>query len=196
MPVSLPSSDSPSRLSDLLDREHVVARVTELFLATDRKDWPAVEACFASEVAFDMSSAGAGPPRSVRPSEIAGGWESGLAAVEHVHHQAGNFVVRLARRPRGRVLLRDRVSLPPPRRTEHAGIRRRVRVQAGARRHGRAAVAHHRDAVQPQVPRRQPGPGGPGAVSPPRAATLRGWTPNAPLGLPRGRRLAYCSMHL
>jgi hypothetical protein len=96
MSVSLPPSASPSGLSDLLDREQVVARVTELFLATDRKDWPAVEACFASEVAFDMSSAGAGPPRLARPSEIAGGWESGLAAVEQVHHQAGNFVVRLA----------------------------------------------------------------------------------------------------
>ena len=85
----------PSSLADLLARDGVVARITELFLATDRKDWPAVEACFAPAVLFDMSSVGAGPASSVGPSEIAAGWRNGLAQVEHVHHQAGNFVVRV-----------------------------------------------------------------------------------------------------
>jgi hypothetical protein len=93
-PGLLPSE--PSSLADLLARDGVVARITELFLATDRKDWPAVEACFAPEVLFDMSSVGAGPEASVAPSTIAAGWQSGLAQLEHVHHQAGNFVVRLA----------------------------------------------------------------------------------------------------
>jgi hypothetical protein len=38
------SASSPSALSDLLDKDGVVARITDLFLATDRKDWAAVEA--------------------------------------------------------------------------------------------------------------------------------------------------------
>ena len=86
---------SPSSVSDLIDRERILDRVTELFLATDRKDWPAVEACFAPEVQFDMSSVGAGPAATKRRSEIAAGWRTGLAAIEHIHHQAGNFVVRV-----------------------------------------------------------------------------------------------------
>jgi hypothetical protein len=86
---------SPSTLTDLLDRERIIDRITALFLATDRKDWPAVEACFAPAVQFDMSSVGAGPVSTKRPSEIADGWRTGLAAIEHIHHQAGNFVVHV-----------------------------------------------------------------------------------------------------
>lgn len=80
-------------LRDLVDRERVVARVTELFLATDRKDWAAVERCFTTDVHFDMSSAGAGPAATRSARDIADGWRTGLAPIEHVHHQAGNFVV-------------------------------------------------------------------------------------------------------
>jgi hypothetical protein len=95
--MSTPLFPSPtSTLSDLLDKDAVVARITELFLATDRKDWTAVEACFAPTVTFDMSSVGAGPARSVSPRDIATGWRTGLAGVEHIHHQAGNFVVTVA----------------------------------------------------------------------------------------------------
>ena len=89
------SPTSPSSLDDVLDRERVIDTLTALFLATDRKDWPAVEACFAPTVQFDMSSVGAGPASSKRPGEIADGWRTGLAPLEHVHHQAGNFVVRV-----------------------------------------------------------------------------------------------------
>ncbi|HUQ82566.1 MAG TPA: nuclear transport factor 2 family protein [Gemmatimonadaceae bacterium] len=78
----------------MADRERVIDRITELFLATDRKDWPAVEACFAPDVQFDMSSVGAGPAARKSPREIADDWREGLEALEHVHHQAGNFVVQ------------------------------------------------------------------------------------------------------
>lgn len=93
--AAAPQAGSPSTLADVLDRERIIDRITELFLATDRKDWSAVEACFAPEVQFDMSSVGAGPATTKRPSEIADGWRAGLAALEHIHHQAGNFVVRV-----------------------------------------------------------------------------------------------------
>jgi len=90
------SSPTESALADVLDRERVIDRVTELFLATDRKDWAAVEGCFAPAVRFDMSSVGAGPPSSKGPREIADGWRTGLAALQQVHHQAGNFVVSVS----------------------------------------------------------------------------------------------------
>ena len=93
-PDTVPSS--PDTLAGLLDRARIIDRITELFLATDRKDWWAVEACFAPEVEFDMSSVGAGPVSTRRPPEIADGWRTGLAGVDHVHHQAGNFVVRVS----------------------------------------------------------------------------------------------------
>src|SRR5688572_25330685 len=82
-------------ITGLLEREVIVALITELFVATDRKDWPAVARVFASDVRFDMSSAGAGPERSVSRESIAAGWETGLAPIEQVHHQVGNFVVHI-----------------------------------------------------------------------------------------------------
>jgi hypothetical protein len=94
--AGLPTSPTPHDVAGLLAREEVVARVTALFLATDRKDWPAVEACFAPAVHFDMSSVGGVPAATARAGDIAAGWRTGLAAVEQVHHQAGNFVVRVA----------------------------------------------------------------------------------------------------
>ena len=88
--------DTTTTLADLLDREAVIERITALFLATDRRDWTAVERCFTPEVRFDMSSAGGGPEATLGAGDIAAGWHAGLAPMEHVHHQAGNFVVRVA----------------------------------------------------------------------------------------------------
>jgi hypothetical protein len=98
-PVTVPpplAATLPDSLPTLLDRERIVACLTELFLATDRRDWAAVEACFAPAVRFDMSSAGGAPPATVPAGEITAGWRSGLAGVEHLHHQVGNVVVLIA----------------------------------------------------------------------------------------------------
>ena len=46
----------PTHLEQLLDRERVVDTVTRLFIATDQRDWDAVERCFADRVRFDMSA--------------------------------------------------------------------------------------------------------------------------------------------
>ncbi len=82
-------------VTGLLERELVVAVIHELFLATDRKDWATVERLFAARVRFDMSSAGGGAERAMTPEEIVSGWRAGLEPIEHLHHQAGNFVVHL-----------------------------------------------------------------------------------------------------
>ena len=80
-------------LETLSDKQQIVEVITDLFIATDRRDWPGVIACFTQQVTFDMSSLG-GPPATLTPAkEIAAGWEKGLAPLTAVHHQAGNFRV-------------------------------------------------------------------------------------------------------
>ncbi|HXU61886.1 MAG TPA: nuclear transport factor 2 family protein [Polyangia bacterium] len=80
-------------LETLVAKQQIIDLVTELFVATDQRDWAAVKRCFADQVLFDMSSLGAGPATRRTPDEIAGGWEEGLKAMEALHHQAGNFRV-------------------------------------------------------------------------------------------------------
>jgi SnoaL-like protein len=82
-------------LHDAVEKANVVDVLTELFLATDRRDWEAVKRCFAPQVLFDMSSLTGAPASTVAAEEIAAGWEQGLRPVRAVHHQAGNFQVRL-----------------------------------------------------------------------------------------------------
>jgi hypothetical protein len=81
-------------LRNLLDKQAIVDVVTDLFVATDRRDWKAVTACFSPEVWFDMSSLG-GTPALTAAADIAAGWQKGLAPLQAVHHQAGNFRVTL-----------------------------------------------------------------------------------------------------
>lgn len=82
-------------LAALVDRNDVVDTIVQLFLATDRRDWPTVESCFAERVTFDMTSLAGGEPVVLTPSQIASAWDQGLAPIEHVHHQAGNFQVEV-----------------------------------------------------------------------------------------------------
>jgi hypothetical protein len=77
----------------MTDREAVIETINRLFIATDDRDWNQVSAQFAPEVLFDMTSLAGGEPATRTPTEIADGWKTGLAALEHVHHQSGNFLV-------------------------------------------------------------------------------------------------------
>lgn len=79
----------------LAARTNIVDVITELFVATDQRDWAAVKRCFADQVLFDMSSLGAGPPARRTPDEIAAGWAEGLSALAAIHHQAGNHRVTI-----------------------------------------------------------------------------------------------------
>jgi hypothetical protein len=82
-------------IRDLQERARVEDVITRLFISTDRRDWTAVKGCFAPTVHFDMSSAGGGRAGTVTPEQIAAGWETGLRPLEHIHHQAGNFVTTI-----------------------------------------------------------------------------------------------------
>ena len=89
----VPHSTDP--VAELVERERVVGLITELCVATDRKDWPAVERCFDARVRFDMASVGGGPAADRTPALIAAGWRDGLAPIDRLHHQLGNFRVKL-----------------------------------------------------------------------------------------------------
>ncbi|HJU90978.1 MAG TPA: nuclear transport factor 2 family protein [Gemmatimonadaceae bacterium] len=80
---------------ELIERDRVIETVVRLFVSTDQKDWTAVERCFTPQVRFDMTSVAGGTPQTVTPKTIADGWREGLAPIDHVHHQVGNFLVEL-----------------------------------------------------------------------------------------------------
>jgi hypothetical protein len=90
-----PHQDAARELATLLEKDRIVDTIVELFVRTDQRDWPAVLECFAEEVWFDMSSLTGVPASASRARDIVAGWEQGLAALRAVHHQAGNFRVKV-----------------------------------------------------------------------------------------------------
>jgi hypothetical protein len=83
-------------LETLIDQTRIVETINHLFIGTDNRDWPLVKSCFASDVLFDMSSLGAGGPKRMTPAEIVAVWDAGLRPLKAVHHQAGNYLVRVS----------------------------------------------------------------------------------------------------
>jgi hypothetical protein len=81
--------------AQLLERQAIVDTVNRLFIATDQRDWPAVRACFAEEVLFDMTSVTGGEPSHLSATQITDGWEAGLQGLQAIHHQAGNHLVEV-----------------------------------------------------------------------------------------------------
>jgi hypothetical protein len=81
-------------LSRLVEKDRVVETITDLFVGTDARDWPAVLECFTPQVWFDMRSLTGVAASSVAANDIVASWEKGLAPLRAVHHQAGNFKVR------------------------------------------------------------------------------------------------------
>lgn len=84
------------RITALEERARIEETIHDLFIGTDARDWKLVERCFAPRVHFDMASLGAGPAQEIVRAEITRAWETGLAPLQAVHHQAGNLRVRLA----------------------------------------------------------------------------------------------------
>jgi hypothetical protein len=81
---------------ELIERTRVLDTLIQLFVATDQREWPAVEACFADSVLFDMTSLAGGEPARLTPAQISAAWAEGLAPIEALHHQVGNFQVQIA----------------------------------------------------------------------------------------------------
>ena len=77
------------------ERESITEAVNTLFVAVDNRDWDTVRAVLADKVHFDVTSLGGPAPQELTPDQIIGGWDSGLAPIEHVHHQSGNFLIQV-----------------------------------------------------------------------------------------------------
>jgi hypothetical protein len=78
---------------NLIERTRVADVLNTLFVATDARDWPRVRRCFAPVVTFDMTSVAGGEASQLSPEQIAAGWDTGLTAIESVHHQTGNVSI-------------------------------------------------------------------------------------------------------
>ena len=77
----------------MTEREVIIETVNRLFIATDIRAWQDVRSVFAPTVLFDMTSLTGGAPAHRSPVEIADTWRTGLAGVDKVHHQSGNYLV-------------------------------------------------------------------------------------------------------
>lgn len=80
---------------NLLNQNLIIDTVNRLFIYTDNKDWEKVKECFYNEVLFDMKSASGEEPVILTPAQIAEMWNNELKNLDAVHHQAGNFRVKL-----------------------------------------------------------------------------------------------------
>jgi len=76
---------------DLATERDIRDCIIRLFVSTDTRDWAGVRACLTDTVRFDMTSLAGGAPADVPADQIIAGWTQGLAPIESVHHQAGNF---------------------------------------------------------------------------------------------------------
>lgn len=65
--------------------------VTRMFVATDDRDWPTVEASFTDPFRLDMTSLVGGAPADLTPQQIAATWDAGFRPLDVVHHQIGNL---------------------------------------------------------------------------------------------------------
>ncbi len=79
----------------LLDRGKIIDVLYLLFLETDNKNWDEVQLCFSPKVILDMTSMTGGEPDELTPMEIVNKWDDGFKNIKHVHHQIGNFRVRI-----------------------------------------------------------------------------------------------------
>lgn len=84
------------RIRDLLVRHEVAEAVTELFVATDERDWQRVRDCFTAQVLFDATSMGAPSADKIDADDIVRMWRTGLTPIREVHHQIGNLRVTVA----------------------------------------------------------------------------------------------------
>jgi hypothetical protein len=76
---------------DIATRIAIEDTVVRLFVATDERNWPALEACFTSPFTLDMTSMVGGSPTQLTPREVATAWATAFKPLDHVHHQIGNL---------------------------------------------------------------------------------------------------------
>lgn len=66
--------------------------ITNLFIATDQRNWQWVEQLFDKEVHLDYTSMTRQAATTLNPEQIIAAWKTILPGFEHTHHQLGNFI--------------------------------------------------------------------------------------------------------
>lgn len=87
---------SDDLLRTLTAKDAIADVVTRLFVATDARDWPAVQQCLAPSVRLDMTSLTGGVPVTLEPAAITAMWGEGFHLLQAVHHQIGNLRITVA----------------------------------------------------------------------------------------------------
>jgi SnoaL-like domain len=82
-------------IESLLKKDRIVGVINDLFMGTDDRDWAKVKRCFADKVLFDMTSMTGGAPVTMTAQQIVDAWDQGLKALKAIHHQAGNYAVKV-----------------------------------------------------------------------------------------------------
>ena len=78
------------------EREQIVEIVNKLFVYTDNQEWTKLqEEVFTQTITIDMVSMGAQRPEQVSSREICYRWEEAFQDLDAVHHQAGNYLVKI-----------------------------------------------------------------------------------------------------
>jgi len=79
----------------LRETREILDTINDLFVGTDDRDWERVARALSPRVQFDMKSVTGAEPSTVDSGKIIAGWEEGLRPLKAVHHQTGNFRVRV-----------------------------------------------------------------------------------------------------
>jgi len=79
----------------LRETREILDTINDLFVGTDDRDWKRVARALSPRVEFDMKSVTGAEPSTVDSGKILAGWEEGLRPLKAVHHQTGNFRVRV-----------------------------------------------------------------------------------------------------
>lgn len=78
------------------EREQIVEIVNKLFVYTDNQEWTKLQdEVFTSNIELDMISMGAEKSEIVSSREICYRWEKAFEELDAIHHQAGNYIVKV-----------------------------------------------------------------------------------------------------
>ena len=77
------------------ETREILDTINDLFVGTDDLDWNRVARALSPRVEFDMKSVTGAEPSTVDSVKIIAEWEEGLRPLKAVHHQTGNFRVRV-----------------------------------------------------------------------------------------------------
>jgi len=76
------------------DKFELTELANKLFMYCDAKQWDnMLNEVFVPVIWFDASSAGAGPPQSMKAKAVCKMWEDGFIGLDAVHHQAGHYLI-------------------------------------------------------------------------------------------------------